>query len=231
MAQYDAWEREYRNSKLLTKDADPQKDTLRFIKFLKKDAGIRPERVRVLDIGSGTGRNGNHFASLGADVVGLEISDTAVRIARERAGKENVRAEYFKHDIGSPYPLDDESFDIAIDVTSSNSLLGSERDVYLREAHRVLKSDPDSGYFFVKTLCKDSDENAKALLKKSPGPEIDTYRMPELGLVERVWSRKDFEEFYGQLFEIIHLEKKESYTRLNNRSYKRMFWIAYMQKK
>jgi SAM-dependent methyltransferase len=226
--QEDAWEKEYRNSKLLTKEADPQKDTLRFLKFLKREEKVGLDGAKVLDIGSGTGRNANHIGSLGAEVVGLEISDTAIRIARERAGEKNAKAQYFKHDIGSPYPLSDASFDVAIDVTSSNSLVGSEREIYLREVHRVLKPD---GYFFVKALCKDGDANAKNLLKKSPGPEPDMYVMKDLGLIERVWSKKDFEEFYGTLFEIIQLEKKESYTRLNNRRYRRNFWIAYLRKR
>ena len=60
--QHDAWEKEYRNSKLLTKEAEPQKDTLRFIKFLKKEAKLDLEGLHVLDLGSGTGRNANYFA-------------------------------------------------------------------------------------------------------------------------------------------------------------------------
>ncbi len=228
MAQHEAWEREYRHSKLLTKDDEPQKDILRFIKFLRKEQKASINDLKVLDLGSGTGRNANHFASLGCDVIGLEISETAVGIARGRAGEKKLgKVKYFEHDIGSAYPIPDASMDIVLDVTSSNSLLGSEREIYLRETHRVLKPN---GWFFIKALCKDGDANAKALLKKSPGPEADTYFMEDLSLIERVWTKKDFEEFYGRMFEIVNFEKKESYTRMNNRSYKRSFWIGYLKK-
>ena len=37
MHQGDIWDREYRNPKLVTKNDGPQADTLRFLKFLKKD--------------------------------------------------------------------------------------------------------------------------------------------------------------------------------------------------
>jgi ubiquinone/menaquinone biosynthesis C-methylase UbiE len=112
-------------------------------------------------------------------------------------------------------------------VTSSNSLSEAERDIYLIETHRVLKP---GGYFFVKALCKDGDGNAKTLLRKFPGREKDTYVMPDMGVVERIWSKEDFVATYEKYFTILHLEKKTSYSRMNDRSYKRNFWIAYLKK-
>lgn len=227
MPQRDVWEREYRDPKLVTKDDKPNADFVRFLKFLKKEQGINLENLKLLDIGSGTGRNSNYFASLGNSAVGLEISPTAVNIAKERALEANLHTEHIERDIGLPFPLEDNSCDIAIDVTSSNSLDETGREVYLKETQRVLKP---GGYFFVKALCKEGDQNAKNLIKESPGKEKDTYIMKELGLTERVWKRADFEKTYGEHFKIIHLEKKTSYTRFNNRVYKRNFWIAYMKK-
>lgn len=37
MAQFTAWENEYQDSKLITKKREPQNDTLRFFKYLKKE--------------------------------------------------------------------------------------------------------------------------------------------------------------------------------------------------
>ena len=135
--------------------------------------------------------------------------------------------EYKKQSIGEKFPCEDGSIGIALDVTSSNSLTEAEREVYLSETHRVLKT---GGYFFVKALCKNGDDNAKYLLKNFPGEEKDTYIMPELGVIERVWTKEDFTTTYSKYFTILHLEKKTSYSRMNNRSYKRNFWIAYLQK-
>jgi SAM-dependent methyltransferase len=229
--QEKAWESEYRNSKLLTKANEPQADVVRFYKYMRKELGQDIDGKHVLDLGSGTGRNAYYFAEQGAaSVIGYEISATAISIARERAkagGYGDVIA-YAKRDMGQPYPLADDIVDLIIDITSSNSLDEKSRVTYLRESYRVLKPD---GVFFVKTLCKDGDQNAKNLLNMSPGKEHDTYYMKELDLYERVFSREDFTKLYaGAGFKILELEKKTSYSNLNGRSYKRNFWIAYMQK-
>ena len=83
--QSKAWEREYRNPKLVTKNEGPQKDTLNFIKFLKKEEKFILEDKTILDLGSGTGRNSNYLAELGNNVIGIEISKTALTLAKDRA--------------------------------------------------------------------------------------------------------------------------------------------------
>ncbi len=230
--QETAWEKEYRESKLLTKDNKPQADVVRFVDFLR-EGKIDISSAQVLDLGSGTGRNSFYFSELGAEVVGFEISGTAIGIARDNAETAHSAGNldrvpiYQKQSIGETFPLPSAQFDIALDVTSSNSLSASEREVFLKETHRVLK---DNGYFFTKALCKDGDQNAKFLLKTFPGAEPDTYIHPDIHVTERVWSRGDFVETYQKYFKILHLEKKTSYTRMNNRVYKRNFWICYMKK-
>ena len=227
MPQEQEWDREYRQSKFLTKENKPQSDVVRFVDFLKKKTGVKVENLNILDLGSGTGRNSFYFASLGNRVVGFEISDTAIDIAQKNAKKEGLTIEYKKQSIGYTFPLIDNFVDIVLDVTSSNSLSENEREFYLTETHRVLK---DGGFFLVKALCKEGDENAKNLLKNFPGTEKDTYTLPDIGITERIWAREDFISTYEKYFKILHLEKKTSYTRMNNRSYKRNFWIGYMKK-
>jgi len=177
--------------------------------------------------------NSFYFAELGASVASFEISETAIEIARENLADENKMSrvtldiKYKKQNIGEKFPLADDWADIALDVTSSNSLSESEREIYLSETARVLKP---GGYFFVKALCKDGDDNAKHLLKNNPGGEADTYILPDTGIRERVFSRDDFVATYQKFFHILHLEKKTSYTTMSGRLYKRNFWICYLKK-
>ncbi|MFH1522425.1 MAG: class I SAM-dependent methyltransferase [Patescibacteria group bacterium] len=227
MAQYKAWEKEYRDSKLVTKYSEPQKFILRFFKYLKKSEGIVLKNLNVLDLGSGTGRNANYLAQEGSRVVGIEISNTAIDIAKKRAKQLNIGVKYLPGNIGEHFPLNDKSIDLVLDATSSNSLNARERDIYLDEVNRVLRS---GGYFFVRALCRDGDKNAKKLIKINPGMEKDTYVMPEVELIERVWTRTDFVDYYSKYFKIIKLVKEISYTRFNNRRYKRNFWVAYLRK-
>jgi len=223
MAQEDIWDREYRNSKLLTKENKPQSDLVRFVKYLKKEK-FRIESSTVLDLGSGAGRNSFYFAELGANVTGLEISKTAIEISVENAKEADLNIKYIKQSIGEKFPVEDNSVDILLDVTSSNSLTESERETYLSESNRVLKTN---GYFFVKALCLEGDSNAKFLIKSHPGKEKDTYIMPDLGVTERVWSKQDFLDTYQKYFNVLYIEKKTSYPRMNNQSYKRNYWIVY----
>jgi SAM-dependent methyltransferase len=225
--QGNIWEREYKNPKLVTKKEEPQADTLRFLKFLKKDEKFKVENKNILDLGCGTGRNSNYLVEKGNNVIGIEISKTALGLARARACELGLSVDYRLGDIGEPYEIEDNSIDIVLDITSSNSLNEHGREIYLSETHRVLKN---GGYFFVRALCKEGNKNVKNLLKQSPGREYDTYIIKEIGLTERVFSREDFVKMYSQYFKILHLEKKTSYTTFNDRIYKRDYWLAYMQK-
>lgn len=226
MAQEKEWEREYRNSKLLTKENKPQADVVRFVRWLREN-GIEVLNSKVLDLGSGTGRNSFYFAELGAKVIGVEISKTAIDTAEENLKSISFDISYVKGSIGEKLHFENESFDILLDVTSSNSLSEKEREVYLSETNQVLRP---GGIFFTKALCKDGDINAKELLKKFPGKEKDTYVLPDIKVEEKVWSKEDFIQIYEKYFKILYMEKKSSYTRMNNRVYKRNFWICYMKK-
>jgi ubiquinone/menaquinone biosynthesis C-methylase UbiE len=226
MAQEEIWDREYRKSKLLTKENKPQSDVVRFVKYLKKEK-IEIAGSQVLDVGSGAGRNSFYFAEMGAIATGLEISKTAIEVSEQNAKEAGLTIKYIKQSIGEKFPVEDSSVDIVLDVTSSNSLTEVERDIYLAETHRVLKN---GGYFFVKALCLDGDSNAKFLIKNHPGKEKDTYTMPGLGVTERVWTKEDFVKTYEMYFKILSIEKKTSYPRMNERVYKRNYWIAYMIK-
>jgi len=227
--QGNVWEREYKNPKFVTKKDEPQADTLRFFRFLKKEKKVKLENLDVLDLGCGTGRNSNYLASSGNKVIGIDISKTALEIAHARADESRLGhlVSYQLADIGEPYNIFDNSIDIILDVTSSNSLNEKGREIYLEESYRILK---ENGYFFVRALCKDGDKNVKNLLQNSPGKEYDTYCLKDIGLAERVFSKSDFIKIYNQYFKILKLEKKTNYTTFNNRLYKRDYWLAYMQK-
>ena len=227
---------------LVTKGDEPQADTLRFFKFLKKytpsASGISPEAAGdefkykledkiILDLGCGTGRNSNYLAERGNSVIGIEISKTALELAKQRARELGVTVDYRLADIGTPYGISDNSIDLIIDVTSSNSLNEKGREIYLSECARVLKP---GGYFFLRALCKDGNKNVKNLLKASPGREHDTYVIKEIGLTERVFSKEDLVTMYSKYFKILKLEKKSGYSTFNGRIYKRDYWLAYMIK-
>lgn len=225
MVQKNRWELEYQEPKLVAKSFEPTKDAKDFARFLKKKGLLTG--AHILDLGSGIGKNAHFFAERGAEVVGIEISDTALATARARGKVTGVSVIYQKGNIGVALPFPNDSFDVVLDVLSSNSLSEKERGVYLAETMRVLK--PNS-YMFVKALAKDGDKNAKELLKKFPGPEKDTYVLPQTGITERVFSESDICALYGTHFDIISLKKTSHYPRVAGRLYKRKYFVLILRK-
>ncbi len=231
MTQESIWEREYKSGKLVTFGEKPNADVVDFRRYLRKEADFDLVDKKALDLGSGAGKNSIYLAEHGTKVIGYEIADTALALAKKRAIEAGLTADeahFEKRDIGSPYPLADRSIDLALDFMSTNSLDEKGRAICIAETARVLVP---KGWLFVRALCKEGDQNAKNLLKLHPGREYDTYIMPDLGLVERVWSKEDFSAAYEPFFDIVHLEKKEAYSQIAGRSFKRNFWLAYLQKK
>ncbi len=224
------WNNEYKKRTLMSGEK-PQKSIVKFAKFLKKEMGLRGkelpfEGMKILDLGTGEGKNAAYFAERGAEVFALDISDVAIENAISKYGFfKNIH--FLVADFGKKLNFEDESFDIVLDVTSSNSLDSNARQVYIEEVNRVLKPE---GYFFVRALLLDGDKNAKKLLKEHPGKEPGTYILPELGLQEKVFSMQEFKSMYSKYFKIVNIYTETHYSKFSNRVFKRNFLIAYLQK-
>jgi SAM-dependent methyltransferase len=228
--QEHAWAREYEAQRMLSPGNKPQADVVRFAKWLKKrarraDPAWDFDRLSVLDLGSGTGRNAFYFAERGAKATGYEIVDSALAFARTFAQDAGLAIDYRKQDIGAPYPLPDASADVILDITSSNSLSDAARGTYLAEARRVLKPD---GVMMVRALSKEGDAHAKELIARFPGPDPDTYAHPDLHIVEKAFTEESFRKTYEPHFSILELKRAAHYATVSGRTYKRQYWIAYL---
>ncbi len=230
MPQKSAWENEYQKSQLVTKKEGPQNFIVQFMKYLKKEKKLPMSDLFILDLGCGTGRNSNYLAERDNQVIGLDIAATALKIASERAKKAGLeeQTKYINQSIGKPLPFPDNHFDLVLDITASNSIKSSEREIYLKESSRVLKP---GGFMILRALCKDGDQNAQNLLKSSPGGELDTYYLKDLKLTERVFSETDIKNLYGRYFNFDKLQKDVGYPQIKGVTYKRKYWLAILTKK
>jgi len=146
---------------------------------------------RVLDVGCAAGALSALLVERGAEVVGIDVSERLVEIARRDLGG---RAEFNVADVGRPMPfLADESFDL---VTAS-LVLHYLRDwaVPLREFHRILRpggallisthhptmdvaiSDPPAPYFDLTLLTDTWHKGGRDL-------EVRYYRRPLSAVVD-----------------------------------------------
>ncbi|MDF2543013.1 MAG: putative methylase [Herbinix sp.] len=99
-----------------------------------------PRGAKILDIGSGMGREAFSLYKQGFEVIGLDISNYAVEKAREESWKANNKVEFYHYD-GNLFPFDDEAFDIVILWNQTFGLLYGDdyKKSFLLECKRVLK--------------------------------------------------------------------------------------------
>jgi SAM-dependent methyltransferase len=90
------------------------------------------ERARVLDLGCGDGRISGLLADAGAEVTGVDPSQTA--LARARAAHPEIR--FLPPDDDGSIPLADGSFDVVVAVNVLEHVADTQR--LMSEARRVL---------------------------------------------------------------------------------------------
>jgi SAM-dependent methyltransferase len=84
----------------------------------------------VLDAGCGTGENALHVASLGVQVLGVDVAETAVAIAREKAEVRGIDAEFVVADAFQLGRLG-RVFDTVLDCGLFHTFDGDERRGYV----------------------------------------------------------------------------------------------------
>ena len=53
--------------------------------------------LKILDVGCGTGRHAIELSQKGYTVTGIDLSDTQLTRAREKAGRNNLKINFVKH--------------------------------------------------------------------------------------------------------------------------------------
>lgn len=92
--------------------------------------------IQVVDIGAGNGKFARAFARRGAQVIGIEIDEEKVAIAK-LAEHPDVEIRLGR---GEALPLEDESVDLACFMFSFHHIPSALQEAALKEVHRVLTS-------------------------------------------------------------------------------------------
>lgn len=101
----------------------------------------------VLDAGCGTGENALHVAALGLPLLGVDVAETALAIAREKAVRRRIEAEFAAADALELQSLG-RAFDTVLDCGLFHTFDGEERPRYVASLASVTKH---AGRLFV--LC------------------------------------------------------------------------------
>lgn len=103
---------------------------------------------KVVDLGCGEGRDTLYLASLGADVLGVDLSRAAIDKGRERAARAGLtNARFAEGDVIYLRNLENESFDFALNMGCLHMLTDPEHRT--RHINRVFEILKPGGYFLV----------------------------------------------------------------------------------
>lgn len=164
---------------------------------------------KILDFGFGTGANTLHFANMGHDVYGVEISPEALEKTAKKFEANNLKAQFKIFEVGSPIPYAAETFDVVVawQVLYYNNWLSLAPVV--QELERVMKK----GGLFICAIAAPGDisqVHSKALgdsLYESlaPGQEGCEMIIPEKSELNRFFPNRKLEiGFFEYEFFNIH---------------------------
>jgi len=135
----------------------------------------------VLDAGCGTGENALHVASLGLSVLGFDVAETALAIARQKAADRGIDVEFATADAFHLERLG-RRFQMVLDCGLFHTFDGSERPEHVASLASVTEHDgtlyvlyfsddgPDTGPHPV------SQEELRAAFKPSNGWNLGTIK-------------------------------------------------------
>jgi SAM-dependent methyltransferase len=106
---------------------------------------IRP--CKAVDLGCGTGNYAIYLAGRGFQVTGIDISPTAIGIARENAKSKGARCDFIVADVMGDLEEAGGTFDFAYDWELLHHIFPEQRTKYVENVSRLL--DPNGRYLSV----------------------------------------------------------------------------------
>ncbi len=222
------WDREYAGGgEHLALSDEESEDLAKFTRWLGRQKAELPlgRDTRVLDLGSGNGRNLVFLArEFGVSGIGYDSSTAAVAEARRMA--DGLPLSFEARSIAGAIDLPDGSQDLALDMMTSHFLKAGERAFLRDEIHRLLRP---GGWLFMKTFLRDDDLHTERLLKDHPADEPGSYIHPVIGVYEHAYGEEELLAFLGERF-VVHKVYRSHKHRSHGKARKRRTVSVYAQK-
>ncbi len=157
----------------------------------------------ILDLGCGQGHDSIRLARAGFQVTGVDISENAIVVARERAEVENLKIDFRQMDMSLGLGFPDSSFDVVLANLSLHYFSLEHTEFVLQEMKRIL--EPQG------ILClhvNSSEEGKKRRANGSIVSELEPKFFLERDGVSRRYFDYDDLKFLLQNWEIVNLEKR-----------------------
>ena len=151
----------------------------------------------ALDMGCGAGNYAVYLASRGFDVTGIDMSPTAVKIAKGNARKKGVKCKFVVGDVTGDLPEIKGPFDLIYDWGLLHHIMPPDRPAYIRTIHRLLKT----GGLYLSMCFNEADTAFEGTGK---------FRPTQFGHRVYLSSEQELRELWRGLFEVLDFRVFES---------------------
>ncbi|MFA5304941.1 MAG: methyltransferase domain-containing protein [Candidatus Omnitrophota bacterium] len=110
----------------------------------------RDKSLKIIDVGCGTGRHSIELAKRGYRVTGIDLSESQLKRAREKAKEQGVKIDFERHDARN-LPFEGE-FDLAIMLCEGGFSLMETDEMNFEILKNATKALKDKGKFIFTTL-------------------------------------------------------------------------------
>jgi SAM-dependent methyltransferase len=131
---------------------------------LVENGRIKP--CRCIDLGCGTGNYSRYLSKKGFTVIGIDISPSAIRIAKENARENGVMCDFIVADVLHAGDLLQGTFDFAFDWEVLHHVFPQKRKRYIESVFRLL--NPGGTYLSVCFSDKDPQFGGKGKYRHTP---------------------------------------------------------------
>jgi len=154
----------------------------------------------TLDLGCGTGIKSIYLAKKGFKVIGVDISKTAIKYAKENARRAGTKIKFIVADATDLSFLKNKKFDFILDWANLHGIPSSKRKRYIREITKHTKKD---GKLLLRCFSK------RGVKKK--------FALRKMGRIY-LFSKKDIENLFGKHFKILETNKSKPHARKERKS-------------
>jgi SAM-dependent methyltransferase len=161
---------------------------------LVESGKVKPSKT--IDLGCGAGNYAIYFTSMGFDVTGVDISPTAIKIAKENAKKKGVKCNFLVADVLGDLDGVKETFDFAYDWELLHHIFPENRRKYCKNVHGIL--NPGGKYLSVCFSEKDPHFGG-----------VGKYRETRLGTILYFSSEEELRDLFDPYFNIEELRTIE----------------------
>jgi 2-polyprenyl-3-methyl-5-hydroxy-6-metoxy-1,4-benzoquinol methylase len=160
---------------------------------------IKSEKVKpckTIDLGCGAGNYAIYLAGKGFDVLGIDISPSAIKIAKENATKRGAKCDFLTSNVLGDLHEIKETFDFAYDWELLHHIFPEDRKKYCENVSRIL--NPRGKYLSVCFSEEDSQFGGSGKYRKTP-----------LGTVLFFSSEKELRNLFEPCFNVEELKTIE----------------------